>query len=177
MASKEHWQFLNDGGAKTYTTAKQLWDVAAEYFKWCDDNPIQLPKKAMSGKEFGREVMITKKRPYTVIHLCLHCGIVPEYLKDMQRLNNKNNEFYHVVTSIVNIIKGQNIEMAMIDEFNPIFTSKILGLEREEAPTGGIKVEVIQLPASLGLSNSENALLEKIELEKAKRENDKEQNA
>lgn len=170
MASKEHWEHIYENKVSTFTTGKQLYEQGMEYFQWCKDNPIEIEKKAMSGKEIGKAVTIRKTRPYTVIHLCLHLGIVPEYLKDMCRLSNKNNEFYHAAISLVNIIRGQNIEMAMVDEFNPIFTANILGLQKEEAPSGGIKVEIVALPASLTLSNSENSLLEKIKEENEQRE-------
>lgn len=174
LTSKEHWEFMEESGAKTFLTAKELWEVARAYFKWCKDNPILIKKKAMSGKETGKEVVIEKIRPYTIVTLCLHCGIVPEYLSDMCKLSNKNNEFYHVATTIVNIVKGQNIEMAMVDEFNPIFTKTILGLDKEEAPQGGITVQIISEEKPLLLANSESQLLEKIKEERANRAKEEE---
>lgn len=175
MKSEEVWERMGKGEVRTYTTAKELWERAEEYFRWCKENPKEEEKVVTTGKEVGTIYIQRKTRPYTIIEFCLFCGTVPEYLKDMCKLSNKSNEFYHVCNSIINIIKNQNIQGAMVEQFNPIFTAKILGLEREEAPSGAIKVTIEQLPQGMALSNSETQLLAKIEEEEAERAKSKEQ--
>lgn len=165
MASKEHWEHLYEGKISTFLTGKQLYEQGMKYFQWCKDNPIEIEKKAMTGKEIGKSVVVRKVRPYTILHLCLHLGIDQQYLKDMCKLQDKSNEFYVSATALVNIVRGQNIEMAMVDEYNPIFTAKMLGLEKEETPSGAITVRIEQSTSNLSLTNSEAALLEKIKEE------------
>lgn len=173
MASKEHWEHLYEGKISSFTTGKQLYEQGMKYFQWCKDNPIEIEKKAMTGKEIGKVVIIRKVRPYTLIHLCLHLGISGEYLKDMCKLPDKSNEFYVAATALVNLVRGQNIEMAMVDEFNPIFASKMLGLEKDETPSGAITVRIEQSTGP-ALATSETLLLEKIKEENEEREKSKE---
>ncbi len=172
--SEELWERMFDGKVRTFTTAQQLSELGKEYFQWCKDNPIQEEKVVTTGKEVGKTYIQSKTRPFTVMGLCLFCGTIPEYLKDMCKLSNKNNEFYIVCNGLINIIKTQNIEGAMVEQFNPIFTAKILGLEREEAPSGAIKVTIEQSASNLQLTNSESQLLAKIEEEEAERAKSKE---
>jgi hypothetical protein len=61
--------------------------------------------------------------------------------------------------------------MAMIGEYSPVFTAKVLNMEKEETPNSSVTVNVIGgLPS---LSTSENAILEKLESENKLFENTK----
>ncbi len=177
MAHEEHWHRLQSGRITTFTTPEMMMESLYEYCKWSKENPIVIRKVLTSGKEAGKEVLITKTRPYSIQAFCLGCGILPEYLRDLTKTKAKDSKWYLAAVTIVNVIRTQNIEYAMIDEFNPIFTAKILGLEKEEAPTGAVKVEIVREDKTLQLSNSENELLEKLDLEKREAENALEQNS
>ena len=93
--------------------------------------------------------------------MCLHCGITEEYLRDMRALP-KDSEAYLIVSRILMNIYVQNQEMAMVGEFNPVFTAKILNMESEDAGPQKIMIEYVgDLPQ---LANSENEILEKLNL-------------
>lgn len=175
MANEEHWHRLKRGNVTTFETAEGMMECLYEYCKWCKENPIVISKTLTSGKEAGKVVMISKVRPYSIQAFCMGCGILPEYLRDITKSKSQGSPFYKAAVMIVNVIRTQNIEYAMIDEFNPIFTAKLLGLEKEETVSGGVVVQVIGSEATLTLSKSENELLEKIKLEKSQRENSIEQ--
>lgn len=146
------------------TTPQELFQNGLDYFQWSDENPIITKKKIMNGAKAGEHTEIEHHRPYTVKALCLYCNVTEEYLIDCRNSRDKTNDYYIVVTKLMYLIYAQNMEMAMIDVFNPIFTAKVLNLEREEAPSSGIKVEVVNgLPELL---DSEILVLEKLELEK-----------
>ena len=84
------------------------------------------------------------------------------------------------MSKILYIIYTQNLEYAQTEIFNPILTAKVLNIERKDEDEGGgtIKVEVIsntldgkRIPE---LSNTENEILEKLELELSLKEKSKE---
>lgn len=154
---------IHSGEVTSSTTAQGLWDNAARYFKWCDENPINIKKTIPAGKSVGTVFFEEHPRPYTVKGLCLHCGVTERYLNDCKRNTDVNNEFYVVVNRILYIIFSQNQEFAMIGEYSPIFTMKVLGLDRPEnnMERSPARVEIITgLPE---LKNSEQEILEKLD--------------
>lgn len=168
--SRGHW----DIDMKTSETPRDLWRNAIDYFKWCDMNPIKPKKTVMAGKEAGKKVDVELIRPYTVKGLCLHCGITEEYLKDM-RMTPKESEPYLIISRILMNIYVQNQEMAMVGEFNPVFTAKVLNLESEDDVPRKVMIEYVgDLP---GLANSENEILEKLNLENVEFEKLKDENS
>lgn len=168
MNINHHWQKVDGGKITVSNTAEELWNSAKQYFKWCDDNPIQTKSPITSGKEIGKSVMKESVRPYTIRGLCIHCGITEDYLKDLKNTKDKGSLYYLVTEKIFQIINVQNVEMAMIGEFNPVFTARILGMDKEEPTTGAVTVTVVQ--GSPKLSSSENEVIEKMTLEKAEAE-------
>lgn len=169
-----HWEIVNKGVYIKADTPMDLWERALHYFEWCDNNPIETKRTLTSGKQAGQVVVNQSTRPYTLKGLCLHCGIDEEYLRDVRNSQDKASGYYIVVSKILYLIYVQNAEHAMIGEFNPIFTAKMLNIDKEEAPPGAIKVEIVQgLPE---LSDSENSVLEKLEMEKPLFKNDKREN-
>lgn len=166
-----HWELLSKGDVVVSNTPEGLWQQACEYFLWCDDHPIKAKKTLTSGKEAGTRVKLEMTRPYTVKGLCIHCGIVEEYLKDLRNSKAKDSLYYIVVSRILYIIYVQNVENATVGLFNPIFTAKMLNIGQDDSQAGSIKVELISkgIPA---LSKSENEVLEKIDFENSVFEND-----
>lgn len=161
----QHWEIVNSGQNIVSDTPQRLWANSCMYFKWCDDNPITVRQTLMSGKEAGKKVEIEETRPYSIKALCLHCNITEDYLRDVRGSKDKNNEYFLVVSKILYIIYSQNLEYAITGIFNPIFTAKVLNLEKEDKDAGGsITVNIVSqgIPE---LSNSENEILEKLELE------------
>ena len=153
---------------------KSLWKNACEYFKWCDKNPIKPRKTVMTGKEAGKQVEVELIRPYTVKALCLHCGITEEYLKDMREAP-KDSEAYLVVSRILMNIWVQNAEMAMVGEFNPVFTAKMLNIDMEDNGPQKVVIEYVgNLPP---LAKSEIEILENLNLENGNLEISKEKNS
>jgi predicted nucleic-acid-binding Zn-ribbon protein len=160
----EHWEMVNKNLTKIVSnTPETLWQNACNYFQWCDTNPISVPKTAMTGREVGKEFNVKYKRAYNIKALCLHCGIPEEYIRDIRQSKDKHSLYFHVISKILYIIYSQNLEGAMVDVFNPIFTAKVLNMEKEEVKSNAVTVTVVQgIPE---LSNSENEILEKLESE------------
>ncbi len=162
--NRSHWKLVNDGDIVVHTSAEMLWQQAVSYFKWCDENPVTYKRVLTSGKEAGKKVVIEAPRPYTIKGLCLHCGILEEYLSDVRMMKEKGGLYYVVVSRIMYTIHVQITEYTMVGVFNPIFAAKLLNIETDDTPARPVKVEIITqgIPA---LSNSESEILEKLELE------------
>ena len=168
--NRGHWEVE----LRMSSTPEELWKNAVDYFKWCDKNPITPKKTVMTGKEAGKQVDVQLIRPYTVKALCLHCGITEEYLKDM-RDAPKDSVAYLVVSRILMNIWVQNAEMAMVGEFNPVFTAKMLNIDTEDNGPQKVVIEYIgDLPQ---LSNSENEILGNVDLKNGNLEIVKEKNS
>lgn len=159
--NRNHWEIVEGGKIVTSDTPQGMWQLAVMYFQWCDENPLILKRTIMSGKDAGMKVEEEKPRPYTIKGLCLHCGFLEEHLRDVRATKDQGSDYYLVVTKILYQIHTQNAEYAMIGEFSPVFTAKMLNMESEEVPTGSIKVEVVGgLPT---LSSSEIQVIENLE--------------
>lgn len=172
---QHHWELVNRGHIVVSSSAEELWINAVEYFKWCDENPIMSNITLTSGKEAGRVVNKRSIRPYSVKGMCLHCGILEEYIRDVRSNKDQSSLYYSVVSKILYIIYIQNLEMATVGEFNPIFVAKVLNMEKDDSAPGAIRVNIAQgLPE---LSKSENEVLEKLESEIRNSEKAKEENS
>ncbi len=156
-----HWEVVNGAKIIVSNTPEDLWHNACRYFKWSDDNPLETKGAVKVGKAAGNETKTEVPRPYSIKALCLHCGIMEEYLKDVRNTQDKHSLFYIVVSKILYIIFIQNAELATIGVYNPIFTARMLNLDKDDTPSSSVKVEIVNgLPA---LSTSEAEVLEKLE--------------
>ena len=160
--NRSHWEQVDLGNITVPTTAQDVWNKMKEYFKWCDLNPILVPRTALTGKEVGKKFDEAKIRPYNVKALCVRCGLTEEWMNDC--LSGPPTEMQHVVKTGLMLIYVQMFEMGMIGEFSPIFTAKALNMDKEDKGPSKITIEYVgELPP---LSNSENEVLEKLKVEK-----------
>lgn len=161
---RAHWEVVNAGGIVVSNSPQELWDNACKYFKWSDENPMEVKRTLRSGREAGKIVIEKHVRPYSIKGLCLHCGILEEYLKDIRMSKDKTSLYFVVVSKILYIIYIQNYEHATVGVFNPIFVAKALNMDKEDnSQQGAIKVEIVHgLPE---LASSENDILEALERE------------
>lgn len=169
-----HWEKVNEGNVVVSNTPLELWQSACAYFKWTEDNPLKIKRTITTGKEAGKQVTEEHPRPFSIKGLCLHCGILEEYLYDVRNSKTRDSEYYIVISKILYIIYVQNLEYATVGVYSPVFTAKLLGVEKDDASTpSSIRVEVVQgLPS---LSETENEVLEKLDRERMISENTKEQ--
>ena len=163
QASKTWFVFMEN-------TAKELWERAQQYFLWCDQHAIPVKKVITAGKEAGTPVYEVKTRPYNIKGLCVHCGIMEDDLRKMGQAVMHDSDYYRVIRKILYIIHDQVITYAMIGEFSPVFSTKVLNIDKPaETVSDPIKIEIVHgLPS---LSSSENEILEKLEKEKPLLEN------
>lgn len=163
FTSQQQWEVVNNYREITSNTPEQLWENAVSYFQWCKDNPIEIKKTAMTGKDVGKKFIVELPIMYTIKGLCLHCNILEEYLKDMRAARETAPDWYMVVSKILYLIHDQNMTYAALDLFNPLLVSRLNNIEKDDSPPSNIIVEhVYGLPE---LSSSENEVLQKLESE------------
>lgn len=174
---RQHWQVVNAGGQAISNTPKQLWEAAIDYFKWCDNNPIEAKRTLTSGKTQGQKVTSEYTRPYSIKGMCLHCNISERYLDDIRQTNAKDSEWYNIIEKILMIIYTQNLEGAIVDLYNPIMVSKVLNMDKApEIGDSTVKVEIVDSRSNT-LANSENEVLKKLDFGKVEILKDKLENS
>lgn len=109
-------------------TAEELYINALRYFELCDRNPIYKPELIRAGALSGTVMNTPLQRPYTMSGLCLHLGCSQDYLVSCAR-SETQNDFYFVANKLIEIIKTQTTELALVGVVSPIISAKILGLD------------------------------------------------
>jgi len=161
QTSQQQWEVINNYREIQSMTPEQLWDNAMSYFEWCRDNPIQVYKSVLSGKDVGKRVLLDLPVMFTIKGLCLHCNILEEYLKSLRNMKDTAPDWYIVASKLLYIIHDQNMTYAALDLFNPILVGRLHNIEKDDSPSGNIVIEHVQyLPT---LSKSESEVLDKLE--------------
>jgi hypothetical protein len=143
--TNQHWEVIANGVNCVIETAMDLWQQSLLYFQWCDANKVMKPQMINSGEHAGEVKYTPYPRPYTDVGLCLHLGLTREWLYDVAN-QKENNDFKAVAQKILQIIYTQKLEYAIVGIFNPVISSKILGLKdggnnNNQSPIVQINVE------------------------------------
>lgn len=127
------------GRPTKFKTPKELWEQSCDYFKWCDDNPLQEEKLFHFQGAVTRETA-SKMRAYTIRELCLFLGCNEDYLTQFNE--DKNKEFSSIITRIRDVIYTQKFTGAAADLLNANIIARELGMsdKQETNHTGEIKI-------------------------------------
>lgn len=152
--NNQFWKLRSKHGRdKLFETADLLWEVACEYFQWCDDNPWIKNEAIKSGDFAGQIVKVPTSRPYTITALCLYLGVNTKYFSDFKKsLKEDDQDFSEVVTRIEETIYSQKFEGAAVGAFNANIIARDLGLSDKKELDHTTKGESINL-ISLGNGN------------------------
>ena len=126
----QHWEIIDAGNVKVPSTPKEIWQAAVRYFIWSDGNPLEISQPVLAGKAAGQELKRKIERPYSIKAFCIHCGILEEYLRDIQSSKDNESDYVHVVKRIFYIIEVQNMELAIADVYNPVIISKLYSIDK-----------------------------------------------
>lgn len=136
-----------------FTDPDKLWDAAAEYFEWCEENPlIEIDYK---GKDADM-VEIPKMRAFTIMGLCLFLDCNEVYFNHFKttKTYSENQDFSKVVTRIEQIIYTQKFTGAAAGFLNPNIIARDLGLkEKSEVEVSDKREELKSLFTEIGLPN------------------------
>ena len=145
---KRLWEIVRDGEIRISNTPQDFWEQACEYFQWCDDSGINVRDYVNSGKNAGQEYIRNKDRPYSIMGLCLFCGINIKYFNDLLEMPD-DNLFKIVAERVSYIIYEQNFSNAAIGNYSSNFMVKLLETSKPPTPTKAITVNVISTGKSL----------------------------
>lgn len=134
----QFWKLRSKHGRhKLFETPELMWEAACEYFEWVDANPlisVEYDKLKVNGK--GDELImidVPKKRPYTIMALCIYLDCNTKYFNDFKDAIKDSSKkidigFSEVITRIEEIIQNQKFEGAAAGFFNPNIIARDLGL-------------------------------------------------
>lgn len=122
------------GRSKAFATPEILWEVACEYFAWCEKNPIKDPRS------FGQRKI---QRPFTLVGFCRFAGVNSVYLQQLEdQLKGKEDEQSKEFSNIIILIKEtcfqQKFENAVIGVYKENIIARDLGLtDKKDVTTNG----------------------------------------
>lgn len=130
----KNWMLRSKHGRdKIFSTPKDMWDAAVEYFKSVDDNPwydIQVKTETeFQGGSSAVMVEVPLILPYTIQDLCIFWGVNTQYFyKFKTRAKDNYPHFLDVIHSIEDIIYSRKYKGAATNRFNAQFIGKDIGL-------------------------------------------------
>lgn len=112
-----------DGRGKIFETPEDLYNICNDYFEWCETNPLK-EEVVFHAQGVITKTTIDKKRPFTLIGLCIFLGITKKCFNNYE----DREDFLHVTTCIREIIYNQKFEGATTGFFNANIIARDLGL-------------------------------------------------
>lgn len=123
------WELRSKHGRnKLFENPEQIWELACEYFQWCDDHPWFKRELIRGGDLAGQIVSIPTERPYTLGGLCIYLGINNQTWTNYR----DKDDFLGVITHIEEIIRTQKFEGAAVGTFNANIIARDLGLSDKQ---------------------------------------------
>lgn len=127
------------GRSKIFSSPKQLFDAACEYFQWVEDNPLKESKLvSFQGKSTIEEVPLM--RAMTNEGLCRFLCVNTDYLNQFESALNidtkQGKDFSGVIKDIKEIIRDQKFVGASAGLLNANIIARDLGLTDKKELSG-----------------------------------------
>lgn len=148
--NNEFWKNRSKHGRdKLFKTPQLMWEAACEYFTWADNNPFH---EAIYDSKQGKIVDIPKRRPYTLIALCLYLDCSASYFRTFKStLKEKDKDFLTIITRIEEVIYNQKFEGASSGFFNANIIARDLGLaDNQNLNLGTTKKDIQKIFPKIG---------------------------
>ncbi len=144
------WEIVKSRGGRPriFNDPVELWDSAADYFQWCEENQLS-ELKPFAYQGCITDAIVPKMRAYTLAGLWLHSGLSKSSWYDYKA----KPEYSEVCAQIEAIIYEQKFTGAAADLLNPAIIARDLGLadktEITGANGGAVQIEHTVDPAKL----------------------------
>ena len=132
------WELRSKHGVdKLFVTPDLMWEAAAEYFVWCEENPLMetvvQKRKISRDEEIIEMVEVPKMRAFTLQGLTSYLGVNTVYFSHFEaNLKDKESEinkgFCQVITRIREVIYNQKFSGAASGFLNANIIARDLGL-------------------------------------------------
>lgn len=137
----QFWKLRSKHGRdKLFETPELLWEVACEYFQWCDENPLKEEKAFAYQGEITKE-SVNKMRAYTLGGLCLYLDCSENYFRNFEKNNKDSNDFMAVISKIDSTIYNQKFTGAAADLLNANIIARDLGLADKTESKAVVKID------------------------------------
>jgi len=136
LKGNQFWKLRSKHGRDSlFKTPELLWEAAAEYFEWCNNNPIESSVKTSSTNGFS-DVVKTHQRPFTKQGLFFYLQCSTNWLSEFRK--TCSNDFLEVIEAIEQTIENQQVEHAMVGVFNSNLVARLNGIkEQTDVTTNG----------------------------------------
>lgn len=117
------------GNVPKYNSPEALWEIAKEYFIWCDNTPFNEGKRTEIDKTTGfesREDFVKKKQVYTMQSFLNYAGITAQ---QWRKIYKPHPAFLDVIETIENTIADDKFKGAVAGFYNSTIISRDLGQE------------------------------------------------
>jgi hypothetical protein len=145
MAEKSIWSAAPTKRRVSFDSPEEMWNVAVQYFEWCDTNPLykteqlkspeRAPIEVTPGVHVPAEKVIDMplKRAYSKVGFCVFAGIGDNYLRRMKlhsagNTGADNDAWIDILNRIENVIFNQQYEGAAAGQLNANIVARGLGL-------------------------------------------------
>ena len=120
------WMLRSSHGRKPiFKKPEDLFDACTQYFKACDDNPLQ-EEKVFAYKGFIEKENVSKMRAMTIQGLCIFIGINRDTWSEYRK---KDNGFSVICSTVEEIMYNQKLTGASADLLNASIIARHLGLK------------------------------------------------
>lgn len=114
-------------------TPEELWEKFVAYCKHIDENPWQIKSASNSlndggkdKKNYMRQEVNVRQRAYSLYGFCAFAGIFSKW-GDFKRTNIDREGFRDVLLAIENVVCAQQVDGAMINQFDTGLVSRLNG--------------------------------------------------
>lgn len=120
----DFWKYREKSGRdRIISNPDELWRMAIEYFKMCDENPLM--ELDYRGKD-ATPVQIPRKRPYQKNEFAMYCGV--SRWQTIDRYKDHSPEFCDTIARIEGVIWSQNFAGTAAGMFREALMIRNLGL-------------------------------------------------
>ena len=128
----QFWKLRSKHGRnKLFATPELLWEAACQYFEWSEAHPfVKRKTRIQEGTGDVSEETITSPVPFSLRAFQLYIGASPIWWNKLRERCKRQNDINYlaVIDRIENIIKGQQLEGALVGVFNSNIVARELGL-------------------------------------------------
>lgn len=130
----EFWKARSKHGRdKLFKTPDILWESCAEYFQWCEQNPLQ-EAEVVKYQGDAKIIQVPKMRAMTISGLCIFLDISQQTWFEYA----KNEDYTEVSTRVDAIIRTQKFQGAAADLLNASIIARDLGLVDKRELSGEV---------------------------------------
>jgi len=126
------------GRSKIFSSPKQLWDAACQYFEWAEDNPLK-ESKLVSFQGISVIEELPLMRAMTIEGLTRFLGVNARYLTQFEfalKIETKQGkDFSTVIADIKDVIRDQKFAGASAGLLNANIIARDLGLSEKQETT------------------------------------------